>query len=124
MKQYPYLLIIALFLIVTGFQPCSAQTSFTFGYDASGNRLNRTIPLKSATIPKDTTEISKALIPLEDQIGLHQIRIYPNPTIGQVRVEIANLGETAANLQIYSIRGSLLQQVRLYGESANIDLGS
>ena len=86
--------------------------------------MNRTIPLKNATFPKDTTEISKALIPLEDQIGLHQIRIYPNPTIGQVRVDIANLGETVANLQIYSLRGSLLQQVRLYGESANIDLGS
>jgi len=56
MKQYPFLLIIALFLIVTGVQPCNAQTSFTFGYDASGNRLNRTITLKSAKIPNDTTE--------------------------------------------------------------------
>ena len=108
--------------MVTGVHPCKAQTTFSFGYDASGNRLTRTITLKSALITKDSVELKKALIPQDDLIGQHKIRIYPNPTKGLLGVEVQNIGENTANLQIYSLGGSLLQQVRLVSEYADIDL--
>lgn len=116
--------IIFFFFVLISTLSVNAQTNFTFGYDASGNRLTRTITLKSASISKDSIEIKKAISPLDDQIGPHQIRIYPNPTKGLLKIEIPNLGDISANLMIYSIGGALIQQVRLEGEYADIDLSS
>lgn len=124
MKQNLYLLVLIIFLVITVLKPGQAQTIFSFGYDASGNRLTRTITLKSASISKDSVELKKALTPLDDQIGLNKVRIYPNPTKGLLGVEIPNLGDIPSNLQIYSLGGTLLQQVRIVTEYAEIDLSN
>ena len=122
MKHNVFRLNMILLLVAAIVHPCKAQTTFSFGYDASGNRLTRTISLKSALITQDSVEIKKAQIPLDDLIGQHKIRIYPNPTKGILGVEIQNIGENTANLQIYSLGGLLLQKVRLASEYGNVDL--
>jgi YD repeat-containing protein len=64
----------------------SAQPNgYVFTYDGSGNRLSRTftqIILKSA----DTTMT-------ETTVGNFNIKIYPNPTKGQLTLNISNLGK-------------------------------
>lgn len=72
-----------IFIIVLAFMALAfnsmAQTTYTFTYDASGNRLSRTIQLKSGSITQNDTVAAKQTR-FEDLIGNLPVKIYPNPT--------------------------------------------
>lgn len=55
-----------------------------FAYDASGNRIERTIVLSRSATKSASPEI------LTDHVAERSIKIYPNPTQGHLKVEIAN----------------------------------
>jgi len=60
-----------------------AQSKISFTYDASGNRTERVIVLtkSAAATPEVITDSADEL---------HEIKIYPNPTKGQIKLEISN----------------------------------
>jgi len=60
------------------------QNTIKYSYDAAGNRTERTIILatKSAIVQSDTI--------FTDQLAERDIKIYPNPTDGFLKVEIGN----------------------------------
>lgn len=60
-----------------------AQSKISFTYDASGNRTERVIVLTKSAVatPEVITDKSDEL---------HEIKIYPNPTKGQIKLEISN----------------------------------
>lgn len=81
----------------------SAQVSYE--YDNAGNRVSRTITLtKSAvvtndTLPKPATEMLDGL----------QVKIYPNPTKGQLNVSLSGLADNeTGTISIYALNGQLI----------------
>ncbi len=99
----------------------SAQT-ISFGYDAAGNRISRTIVIqqqaaKVKAAPTEEPEVYTEI--LSDLL----IKIYPNPTDGILKVEIENLPEgQEAILSLHNMQGKqiLKQQTASGSEELNI----
>lgn len=114
------LFIAAMTISLTG----SGQTKvFEYNYDASGNRIERQlIQLKSATINSSNNETQKQE-EFDAMLGEQEIKIYPNPTKGSLRVSIP-IKEYQQNviLQVYSMQGALIIDRRVTGEMTVVDL--
>jgi len=118
MKTIYHLLLSILLLGITGFTVCDkmqAQNPVTYGYDASGNRMSRVIVFTSkAQAPLPKAEATAEEEPAEEKVYTEMlknfsVRIYPNPTKGDLTVEIQQLpdGQTA-NLKLYNMSGKLI----------------
>ena len=87
------------------------QTTYEFTYDASGNRLTRSvISLRSATIHPDSLHSKQTEKPLDDKVGLQKTRIYPNPTQGLLRIDLPELSEQEAIIRLHDSNGKLIIQ--------------
>jgi hypothetical protein len=102
--------------------------SIHYDYDDSGNRLKRyIIPLKSADISgedtlKESKEISKKE-EFEEKLGEVTIRIYPNPTRGELSVEVSGPGnDETVDYQLFSQTGLLLDTKRKNGFQFTVDM--
>lgn len=120
MKQYLYFSIVSLFLLMASLAG-NAQTTYSFTYDASGNRLSRIIPLKSAHIVNQDTLANKQKT-FEDLIGNRPVKIYPNPTKGLLKVEIPLTEEASATIGIFTLQGALVKKQNVSGTFTEIDL--
>ncbi|MFV0377412.1 MAG: T9SS type A sorting domain-containing protein [Mangrovibacterium sp.] len=105
MKKILSLLLVALALAAPA--ALQAQSKVRFEYDGSGNRKLRTITL--STSPTMASK-SQMLEPeeLKTELGDQEIRIYPNPTKGLLRIDIPNLDGTNITLDIFDSHGRLL----------------
>jgi YD repeat-containing protein len=117
--QYFFILLFSLTLLIA--YSGKAQTSYTFGYDASGNRTSRTISLKSAFIPQNDTIVAKKKT-FEDLIGNREVKIYPNPTQGQLQIELPYVENLNATLRVYGMQGALIREVKVKDFTTNVDL--
>ena len=122
MKKFHVFIILFLLLLLVntaGF----TQVTYSFTYDASGNRLSRVIPLKSAHITdKDT--LANQLKTFDDLIGKQSVKIYPNPTKGNLKVELPNLENRNITLQVYTAQGAIIQNTVVTDTFTLIDLNS
>ncbi len=86
-----------------------AQTyEVKYDYDASGNRLRRrTITI---TVPKAIAEKKKSIEPVEEIWAERKITVYPNPTKGNLSINIEDQGEKTYRYFLYSTSGQLLKQ--------------
>jgi hypothetical protein len=107
---------------------CYSQTiDYTYGYDASGNRISRTFIYKrSAIIPKDTlysaNPKTKESAAVNEMIGNTGITIYPNPTRGLLTVNIPLTENDIARVSLYDLQGKLLMDYKNSGTTTEIDL--
>lgn len=85
----------------------TAQTKVYFQYDASGNRKLRTIEL-SQTQSMASKSMKQEAEELTTELGEQEIRIYPNPTQGLLRIDIPNLGDESMTLDVFDSQGRLL----------------
>jgi hypothetical protein len=99
------------------------QNSFDFGYDAAGNRISRTITLKSAEI-NDGIAASQIENPVEEKIGFKTTRIYPNPTKGVLHIEISSENNQESNLTVHDLHGKLITQNEGFLYNCDINLSS
>ena len=99
--------------------PLFAQT-LSYSYDAMGNRVTREIVLKrNAAAKKDTTTF------FSDMLDERPIRIYPNPTKGQLKVNIPiQEGQETPVLKIYSSSGQLIHSEKATSETTTLDISS
>lgn len=105
--------IIGFSLMILYSNSISAQTPVYYFYDGAGNRFFRTIELKSAKVDSSNLSqgISESMKPevLQDNLGDMKILIYPNPTRGQLKIDIEGYQEeTNTGLYLYNISGGLL----------------
>jgi hypothetical protein len=113
----------------------NAQTSVSYGYDASGNRISRTIHMKMLTPPpQDSTEspIPDEPIPdfpivaaeddaeneknapaevYTDALAGTQIAIYPNPTTGQLHIKTSDIRYPISDISIFDMLGKRVASV-------------
>jgi hypothetical protein len=130
-----------------------AQQSVSYGYDASGNRISRTIVMSMlAPPPQDSTEniveneeiiagvgqdvqdtvqnntADEEEIPLKiytDVLAETQISIYPNPTKGLLTVKIPDLPEhSASSLTLFDMHGRVIAQKRQLSAENKLDISA
>lgn len=95
------------FAINSVFAQVEPQAVF-YTYDEAGNRTVREIRL---TIIKTTEKSAIAkneeqTLPFMDKSGSHDITIYPNPTKGNLLLEIGQLSsESEGNIDVFDING-------------------
>ena len=76
-----------------------------FVYDLSGNRIKRMVIILETRAAN--TPVQQEIF--TDNIKNHTIKIYPNPTEGQLSVEILNMSnEDSGNLAIFNMRGQVV----------------
>lgn len=106
-----------LVLILNSFLVLLVAQTVEFSYDNSGNVTSRKIiVLKSASFVSDTLPII-----MEDvQIN---VKIYPNPTSGNLKIEIPDFKDNDNILfQIYDLNGRLVMKSKGAGISNMLDL--
>jgi len=84
-----------------------AQTIY-FGYDAAGNRISRSITLQKST---SQHENENQFEPQEfkDQLGNHDILIYPNPVTSELIVKIPSLSDNEyATISLFDQSGRMV----------------
>jgi YD repeat-containing protein len=99
-----------------------ATAQVSFGYDAAGNRTSRTIRLtrnslaaKAAATPEPATEALDGVL----------VKIYPNPTRGELEVDLAGLPETAGGtVGIYTMQGRLVLEQPVSHLRARLDIAA
>lgn len=104
--------------------PLLAQT-IHYEYDAAGNRTKRyiTLPGKSA-IANDSIQSDESIKKEEfvDWLDKMKITVYPNPTQGNLSIEIANLPENPdAILSVHTIDAQLLQKTEIHESATKLD---
>ena len=100
----------------------SSDTTFVFTYDASGNRTERVIDLtKSAEITASSSSLSEEKL-FEAELANLDIRIYPNPTKGVLKVEIPDIGDIQPTLVIYNLQGKQLVHKTVSNQISTINL--
>ncbi len=97
-----------------------AQSSVSFGYDNAGNRVSRVIVLGLRSAQEEDTSIEAVYSEVLQKI---EIRIYPNPTEGLLKVDIQNLPEKqTASIHVYNLSGRLLLTKKGISGITDIDL--
>ena len=98
-----------------------AQTNVCYTYDKAGNRTNRTICLKSEEASSDSVSIAK--IPITENLGEMVITLYPNPTKGQLMVQITHMPDnTMGEITLYDLSGRLVTVQNTVNENTMLDL--
>ncbi|MDP4272681.1 MAG: T9SS type A sorting domain-containing protein [Bacteroidota bacterium] len=101
--------------------------TISYMYDNAGNRVLRTITLpkkKSALVAKtDTSNTKKQMF--EEKLGQQKILIYPNPTKGNLTVEIQGYDkEKNSALYLFNISGKILISQKTVNSNMSLDLSN
>ena len=111
-------------LLLISFCPmlqAQTQDTIAYRYDAAGNRISRTILLSTISAPAPL-EKEQPVVYTEVFADI-QLKIYPNPTDGLVKVEISNLPEgQTAQIRLYALSGQLITTYNNVYKAADINL--
>lgn len=114
----PIFIIVALLAIHFAVFP---QT-ISYAYDYCGNRIKREIRLNSNKIPghSNVTEMY-----LQEKLSEHNLKIYPNPTKGQLKVEIVGYEPSDVGLiTLFSLSGQVLFSDHLNSAHCFVDISN
>src|SRR6266498_299818 len=102
-----------------------AQTTVSYAYDAAGNRIERTIVLNTSQAKAAKTDSVKQKETAKEIIGDLKILIYPNPTRGQLWIEVTGFDPAAkSGLFVYNLSGSLVLSKNTVTGSDPLDLSA
>ncbi len=93
-----------------------------FGYDPAGNRTSRTM-----IIQENKSAYNNDLDMPEDGLDWNKLglRLYPNPTQGELRFEFENYPEDAkVHYVLYDLNGKMLLNEEMLNTSTFLDLGN
>ena len=95
------------------------QDVIRYSYDNAGNRIKREIDLSRASEEKDDKNPES----YSDRIEEHEIRIYPNPTKGDLVINISNIDtENQVTVILYNIEGKLMRRAEVNAGQAFMDI--
>ena len=96
------------------------QNKLKYAYDAAGNRVKREIVVnmtKSALSPESSI--------FTEELAERIVKIYPNPTKGQLVIEISDVENAkSASLTLYNLSGQTIARVKVQSNSTDLDISS
>ena len=96
----------------------SAQKKVMYVYDAAGNRIKREILF-------EPSQSKSQVVAYSDMLDEKEIKIYPNPTEGELRVEIFNeLKKTEGIVTVHGNNGAMIYTTPIINGSASLDISS
>lgn len=114
MKRILLLLSIAVTGIATATNPEVAR----YTYDSAGNRVSREIIIGVAG--DEPQDIAASLI---DVVASKAVRIYPNPTDGNLTISIDDYEESdQASFIIYDLSGVIVYDSKATGQASSVDI--
>ena len=144
--SYSVILLLCLSPLFASAQDVVPSGSVSYIYDASGNRLSRTINMKAPTAPppqdstenviEDEEEIIAPIPNIENEDQTPQaiytdalsetlITIYPNPTRGLLTVKMSNMPQHAASsLTLFDMQGRVITQQQSLAEENKLDISA
>lgn len=97
-----------------------SQSKLHYSYDNAGNRVKREIVMKTRSV-SDNSDPEYYSEMLSDK----DIRIYPNPTEGHLKIEIAGWDSAdQGSLQLYNAVGQLILNQRISSSFTEFDISS
>lgn len=106
------------FLLVMSSLALSAQSKITYAYDAAGNRVRREILFEQSQSKSQVTTYS-------DMLDERKIKIYPNPTEGELCVEVlGELDKNEGTVSVYISNGAVVSSVPIKGKTAQLNISS
>jgi len=119
-KGYKVVLTVLLFLLCQ--TPMWATNDFVFIYDASGNRIARTLVVFHSAKIKEENAKNKSELAI-DSVLTNRITIYPNPTSGHLAIQITNLAETQkVSLIVMDLKGQVLMNKSGISSFTDLDI--
>lgn len=95
----------------------------TYSYDASGNRTGsqrEIVYTRGASNSKSALQKPEKYL---DSLSLARIAIYPNPTEGELRIDITGIEDfTDTELTVRSLNGSVLEHIQPLDVTNEMDL--
>lgn len=111
---------ILLFLSLCFFAVPAKNVSFS--YDSTGNRVKREILIEKQSAP--SRDISNPEY-FSEMLAEKEIRIYPNPTEGLLKIEIKGYEDSdECSLSIFNMSGQQLQNMDVRNPLTEIDITS
>lgn len=99
----------------------NAEDLIEFTYDASGNRIRKEILLTTTRSVESLEEPEQFM----DEVANQTIVIYPNPTKGQLMVEIANQNDIiSGSLTILSLNGKMILNKAVNQNQINLNISN
>lgn len=97
------------------------QNKIKYSYDDAGNKIKREIVLSSLKSAISSDQITSFIEEVADQ----KIIIYPNPTKGQLTIEITDPENTVTgNLTIFNLRGQVIAKEQISSTRTSIDIST
>ncbi|MDR1881935.1 MAG: T9SS type A sorting domain-containing protein, partial [Prevotella sp.] len=103
------------------FCDANAQDKVSYGYDAAGNRISRTIVIAPSLRASEAEEEEATVY--SEVVAELLIKVYPNPTQGLLHIEIENLPpDVTASIALYQLSGKLVTLKQDVTYSTEIDI--
>ncbi|MDM8160142.1 T9SS type A sorting domain-containing protein [Labilibaculum sp. K2S] len=127
MKNIILTILLVLFGTICGIN----QNNINFAYDAAGNRVSRTITLGATQTVINGGENEKLSFEKSEDfftevLAEKEIKIYPNPTRGKLRVDILGYEDLDSNssIQVFTTGGALLYKSNTPSQTNDINLSN
>lgn len=107
--------------IITGFLLLipillSGQNTVKYTYDASGNRVKREIVLTKSAVETRSDFFT-------EELAKRTIKIYPNPTEGQLKVEVSDFEECkSVGLTVVNMQGQIVLKKKMNSATDDLDM--
>lgn len=110
---------ILIFLLLIIPLSIAGQNKLKYTYDAAGNRIKKEILLTSTRSEEVSTTV------FTEEFSKNVVKIYPNPTQGQLAVEISDAEKAkSANLTIFNLQGKIVTKAIVISNITNLDISS
>lgn len=111
------------FLMAVSATTAKAQ-NVSYTYDAAGNRIKREIVMNRNGAPTRSAQEEQEVV-YSEMLSKKQVRIYPNPTSGMLKVEVLNLGDVEnCTIRIFNSAGVQITSTRTTSATASLDISN
>ena len=97
-----------------------SQSKLHYSYDNAGNRIKREIVVKTKSLPDESDPEYYS-----EMLSEKNIRIYPNPTEGHLKVEIVGWNNSDRGIiQLFNAVGQLILNEQVSSSFTELDISS